>query len=154
MPATEYLTVAETLFRAKAMTTATGTYVGDWHDIASARDIDFWFRMQSAGSPSVKISVDVSPFPRFTADKWAVPPPSETQPGPPFNPDSNYNTYDINDAFITKWDGSSAEGGWTELNAPPSMKNGFAHYSSLRYRVVVTVANVTSADFVMTRAAR
>jgi len=148
----EFLTVPETLFRAKALATSTGTYTGDWHDVASARDFGFWFRMTSAGSPSVKISVDVSPFPRFTADKWAIPIPAATQPSPPYNPDTSYLTIDINDAFTTVWNGSDANGGWTFLAAPPAMHG--EHYASLRYRVVVTVANVTAGDFVMTRAAR
>ena len=153
MPVSEYLTVAETLCRAKAMTAGT-TYAGDWHDIASARDIDFWLRMTSAGSPSLKVSVDVSPFRTFTADKWAVPPAEGSQPATTFDPSSNYLTVDLNDAFATVFNGSDANGGWTEINAPPAMKNGFAHYSSLRYRIVCSTANATTVDFIMTRAAR
>lgn len=148
---TEFLTVAQTLCRAKAMTTATGTYVGDWINIQSARDLDFFIRMTSAGAPNLAVSVDLSPFPVFLADKNAVPPSSAVQPAPPYNPDSNYFTQSINATFQKVWDGSSPEGGWSELGP---VSNIASHYSSLRYRIVVTGANATAVDFVMTRAAR
>ena len=136
------------------MTTAVGTYVGEWVNIASARDIEFWFRMQSAGSPLVKLSVDVSFTKPFPTTLNAMPPPSATQPSEPFDPSSNYKTYDLDPAFSTVFNGSDANGGWTEITPPASMKDGFAHYSSMRYRCVVTVANITAADLVFTRAAR
>ena len=145
----EYQTVAQTLCRAKAMPQA--TYVGDWIPIQSARDLDFFIRQQSAGTPNLAISVDLSPFPVFIADKNAVPPSSATQPAPPFDPNHNYFTVSINATFTTVWNGSSDSGGWTELGPVTGIAS---HYSAIRYRIVVTTADATSVDFVMTRAAR
>ncbi len=145
----EFQTVAQTLCRAKAMPQA--TYVGDWIRVESARDLDFFIRQQSAGTPSLAISVDLSPFPVFIADKNSMPPASGAQPTPPFDPNHNYFTKSINATFTTVWDGSSDSGGWTELGPVAGIAS---HYSALRYRIVVTTADATSVDFVMTRAAR
>ncbi len=148
---TEFLTVAQTLCRAKPMTTVTGTYVGDWINIQSARDLDFFIRFTSAGAPNLAVSVDLSPFPVFLADKNAVPPSFATQPAPPYLPDNNYFTVSVNATVTAKWNGTDPNGGWIELGPVSGIAS---HYSAIRYRIVVTVADATAVDFVMTRAAR
>ena len=146
----EFQTVPQTLCRAKAMVVSTTPYIGDWVSVRSARDLDFFIRQTSASTPSLAVSVDLSPFPVFLADKFAVPPSSAAQATPVFDPNHNYFTVSINSTFTTVWDGSSDSGGWTELGPVTGIAS---HYSSLRYRIVASTHDATAVDLVMTRAA-
>jgi len=147
----QFQTVVTPLCRATAMDKTTATFVGDWHRVESARDLDFFIRFTSAGSPNLAVSVDLSPFPVFVTDKNAIPPSGGAQPTPPWLPDANYFTVSINATVTAKWNGTDANGGWIELGPVAGI---VSHYSALRYRIVVTTADATSVDFVMTRAAQ
>ena len=145
----EYQTVAQTLCRALPMPQA--TYIGSWVPIQSARDLDFFIRFTSSGAPNLAVSVDLSPFPVFIARQERRPSVECGAARAPVRPQPQlrhrHRQRDRDDQV-----------GWSlgqrRLDELGPVTGIASHYSALRYRIVVTTADATSVDFVMTRAAR
>ena len=144
------------LFSRQAFPASGTAYTGSWVDVSSGQAfplsnmLGFWFRMQSAGSPSIALSLDYSPFKSSKAVPSANTAFLSTEAAGirRYDPDNNYLNAVINAAFTTVWDGSATAGGWTEFVMPADIKIPIC---SIRYNIVVSTANLTYADFIMTR---
>ena len=140
---------ASFLAKADALTQAGGAaHLGTWVNVANSlapaavvNPVAFWVRMQSAGSPSLAISIDYS---------YASTLPPSANGGFSTDPyggaDSNYLTESLNATFTAVWNGSTAGGGWAQIACPANMK---VPYRSMRYRVVVSTADVTKFDLIL-----
>lgn len=137
------------LMRKAALTSSATAHVGDWVDVSSGsvmpltNPVAFWFRMQASGSPTIQLLVDYSPFKTLPVSANAG---FSTNS---YDPNSNYVSVELIAAgFSTKWNGVTVTGGWTQVTCPAALLVPFV---SIRYGIVVSTANISSADLVMLR---
>jgi hypothetical protein len=107
---------AESLFRGKAIALS-ATEVSDWHSVKSCSNLAFFTRMTSAGSPSLAISIDYSPF----------------SPGDVIAPGDAFQTVALIATYTTKWNGTVGAGTFTYTACPAEVLAGAV---SIRARVV------------------